>query len=77
MTERAAIEDALELLGSNRIEAAAEELRAALRRHDEQLALRRERDRMLLDYCERYGMTAREARALLAVERPDLKWVQK
>ena len=77
MTERAAIEQALELLDGSYHEDAAYVLRAALRRHDEQLALRRERDRVLLDYCERYGMTAREARALLAVERPELKWVQK
>jgi hypothetical protein len=77
MSERDSIEHALTLLSDGLPADAADTLRAALRRHDEQLALRRERDRVLLDYCEKYGMTAREARALLAVERPELKWVQK
>jgi hypothetical protein len=77
MSERDSIEHALELIENGLSSFAADTLRAALRRHDEQLDLRRERDRVLLDYCERFGMTAREARALLAVERPELRWIQR
>jgi hypothetical protein len=40
-------------------------------------ALRNARDKLVLDYAAARGITAREARARLAVERPELKWVQK
>ena len=40
-------------------------------------ALRNARDKLVLDYAAARGITARDARARLKVERPEFQWQEK
>jgi hypothetical protein len=40
-------------------------------------ALRNARDKLVLDYAAARGITAREARARLKIERPEFQWQEK
>ena len=44
---------------------------------DERNAARRERERLIREYQARHNCTARAARALLALDRPDIRWLQR
>ena len=76
MTEREAIVRALSSLLSGNVERTRVELEEALARYDERNRMRREREALLNETMRRHGMTARQAKALLAVERPEFNWLQ-
>jgi hypothetical protein len=76
MSDRQSITLALSSLIAGNVERARAELEAALRRHEARRAGRREREELIRQVMREQKCTARQARALLAVDRPELNWKQ-